>query len=150
MLVVETFAGDRALGFHVPPNEAGRLARVLGLGRCRCAPVFDLVHQVAASLGGRVAGAVLDAEEGGICARLIVASAGAEIGIPCHPADAVGLAVQSDTPIHVTPTALARATPAGVASAHAPGGLAAWLEDVRPADFGQAPRANRRDTGGAA
>ena len=73
VLFVETVARDRVPGFHIPPSEAGRVARLLGLARCRRVPVYDLLDSMAASLGGRVSGAILDAQPDGICARLQLA-----------------------------------------------------------------------------
>jgi len=35
VLVVETLTGDGAFAFRIPPGEAARVARVLGLGGCR-------------------------------------------------------------------------------------------------------------------
>ena len=141
VLVVETLAGDRLIGFHIPPSEAARLARVLGLARCRRAPIYDLVRDLATSLGGRVSGAVLDARTEGICAQLLLTrteSLGEEIGIPCHPADAVGLAVQAAAPILATPAALACAVPPG--PPRKPSEVSAWLERVRPVDFAGSER----------
>jgi hypothetical protein len=43
MVVLETASGDRYLGFRVPLDEANRLARVLGMSGCRCAPIFELL-----------------------------------------------------------------------------------------------------------
>ena len=38
VLVVETLTGDGAFAFRIPPGEAARVARVLGLGGCRGCP----------------------------------------------------------------------------------------------------------------
>ena len=136
VLFVETVARDRVLGFHIPASEAGRVARLLGLARCRHVPVYDLVDGVAASLGGRVSGAILDAQPEGICARLQLARTRAPaevVEIPCHPADAVALALQARAPIHATAEAMARATPTDLRQ-ESPA-VASWLERVQPSDF---------------
>jgi bifunctional DNase/RNase len=135
VLAVETLARDRVLAFHIPPGEAARVARVLGLAPCRRPPVYELVHDMAAALGGRIAGAVLDASADGICARLrITIEASAEaVEIACHPADAIAIALQSRVPILATAEALDRATRSEESKDTSEVG--AWLERVRPADF---------------
>ena len=136
VLVVETLTGDHRLGFHIPLGEAARLARVLGRSRCRRVPIYDLVRALAEGLGGRVVDAVLDARAEGICARLLATSGKppqGEIEIRCHPADAIGLALQASAPIHATRAALKRARQPG--SRRGASELTDWLERVRPADF---------------
>lgn len=54
---------------------------------------------------------------------------GLELLIPCHPADAVALAVRAGKPIMAQDSALA----------HALDAVQAWLDRVRPADFGDRP-----------
>jgi bifunctional DNase/RNase len=136
-VVLETTPGNLALGFHIPMNEANRLARVLGLTRCRCAPVYDLIRGLARSLCASVTRAVLDAEAEGICATLVLEHHGLEISLPCHPADAIALALLTHTPIYATTDALAHACPLaereGQETDHL--SVARWLEQVRPKDF---------------
>lgn len=109
--VLETIGGDRRLGLVVPMDEANRLARALGLAGCGCAPIYDLIGDLLGLLEAGVAGAVLDAHPGGIGAALTLVRSGAEIRIPCHPADALALAVRARAPIHVTDEALQSACP---------------------------------------
>lgn len=136
-VVLEASPGNLALGFHIPMNEADRLARVLGLARCRCAPVYDLIRDLARSLRASVTRAVLDAEAEGICATLVLEHHGLEISLSCHPADAIALALLTNTPIYATTDALAHACPLaqreGEETDHL--GVARWLERVRPKDF---------------
>lgn len=136
-VVLETSPGNLALGFLIPMNEANRLARVLGLTGCRCAPVYDLIRDLARSLCASVTRAVLDAEAEGICATLILEHEGVEFALPCHPADAIAMALLTNTPIHATADALTHACPL----AHGKGqeidhvDVARWLDRVRPKDF---------------
>jgi bifunctional DNase/RNase len=135
-VVLQTASGDRYLGFVVPLNEANRLARVLGTGVSRCAPIYELLIALATAVDTRVERAVLDACPEGIGASLVFRRDGAELPFDCHPADAVALAVRSRAPVYATPAALALACPA---ESHAPQGDEAttrWLESVRPSDFG--------------
>ena len=142
-VVLETTPGNLALGFLIPMNEANRLARVLGLTGCRCAPVYDLIGDLAINLRASVTRAVLDAEADGICATLVLEHEGIEFALPCHPADAIALALFTNTPIYATADALAHAGPLtyshGQAIDHPH--VAQWLERVRPDDF--APRNNQ-------
>ncbi len=137
-LVLEDETGGLALGFLVPMNEAGRLARVLGLSQCRCAPIYELVLGMAARLGASVGRAVLHHEPEGICATLVLEHPALDLVLPCHPADAIALALRARAPIYATPAAVAQACP--VAKLRACGtdhpDVARWLERVRPDDFG--------------
>jgi len=136
-VVLETTPGNLALGFLIPMNEANRLARVLGLTRCRCAPVYDLIRDLAISLRASVTRAVLDAESEGICATLVLEHEGIEFALPCHPADAIALALLTNTPIYATADALAHACPLAQREGQEIDHLdvARWLDRVRPKDF---------------
>ena len=136
-VVLETIPGNLALGFLIAINEANRLARVLGLTKCRCAPVYDLIRDLARSLCASVTRAVLDAEAEGICATLVLEREGIEFSLPCHPADAIALALLTSTPIYATADALAHACPLAQCEGQEIDDLdvARWLEQVRPKDF---------------
>jgi bifunctional DNase/RNase len=146
VLVVETLAGGGALAFRIPPGEAARVARVLGLAGCRRVPVYDLIGALAAGLGGRLSAAVLETRPGGVAGRIrIVPPEGDQrvLEIPCRPADAIALALRVGAPIYATGAPLAPSapdTPGGDASR-----VAAWLERVRPEDF-VAPTFGRGDS----
>ena len=75
----------------------------------------------------------LEGDEHGISAGLVLERDGLEMLIPCHPADALALAVRAGKPIMAQDSALAFARAAGTP---APGAtLRNWLDQVRPADF---------------
>jgi bifunctional DNase/RNase len=137
MVVLQTASGDRYLGFLVPPNEASRLARVLGMGGCPCAPIFELLLGLAHAVGTPVRRAVLDGCPEGIGATLVFRRDGGDLTLPCHPADALALAVRARAPVYATAAALALSCPAP------PGPVdeatARWLDAVRPSDFGGPP-----------
>jgi bifunctional DNase/RNase len=133
MVVLETASGDRCLGFLVPLNEANRLARVLGLSGCRCAPIFELLLDLATAVDARVERAVLDACPEGIGATLVFRRAEGDLGLECHPADAVAVAVRARAPIHATAAALALSCPTPAPTAE--DATAHWLQSVRPCDF---------------
>lgn len=136
MVVLQTASGDRYLGFVVPLNEANRLARVLGMSGCRCAPVYELLLALATAVDINVERAVLDACSDGIGACLVFRHPGRELTFHCHPADAVALAVRSRAPVYATPAALALACPAEAHPHDADDAAARWLASVRPSDFG--------------
>ena len=95
---------DRRLefAFLIPVNEAHRLARVLGLARCPCVPVLELIDGLLAHFNTRVLRVVLDEDEVGISATLYVGENHGEAAFPCHPADALALAERTRAPIYVT------------------------------------------------
>lgn len=65
VLLLETATGTSRLGLVMPMNEANRLARVLGLTRCRCTPVYGLIDRLVWHLAASVASAILDARNRG-------------------------------------------------------------------------------------
>lgn len=136
VLVVETLAGDGRFAFRIPAGEAARVARVLGMAGCRRVPVYDLIGALAASLGGRVSGAVLEMRPGGVAGRVRIVPPGGEdhaLEIPCRPADAIALALRVGAPIHATGAALGPSAPD---SSRCEGArVAEWLDRVRPGDF---------------
>jgi bifunctional DNase/RNase len=77
--------------------------------------------------------AFLEGDERGISAGLVLERGGAELPIPCHPADAVALAVRARAPIVAEDSALAHARPTGTPPPEE--AMRNWLDQVRPADF---------------
>jgi bifunctional DNase/RNase len=141
VLLLETPEGDCCLGLCIPMNEANRLARVLGLTPCAGVPVYDLVAEVARRGAGIITRAIVDAEEGGLVVQLVFARGAESWAIPCHPADAIALALRAGAPVVATGRALLHACPAE-AHAHdlAEADAARWLARVRPEDFGALDR----------
>jgi hypothetical protein len=139
MVVLQTASGDRYLGFLAPLNEANRLARVLGMSGCRCAPIYELLLDLATAVGVDVRRAVLDACPEGIGATLVFRREETEMAIECHPADAVAVAVRTGAPIHATAAAIALACPAGANPEPPDEATARWLAAVRPSDFDTPP-----------
>jgi bifunctional DNase/RNase len=146
-LMLEDVTGCLGLAFVVPMNEANRLARVLGYSTCRCAPVYELIIELAGHGGLSVTRTVLDGDDQGICAALVLERDGAPIEVSCHPADAIALALRTDCPIYAAAGAMDHACRLGHEHAHeqaappAPADtdrsdVARWLQDVRPEDFG--------------
>lgn len=127
------------LAFYLPADEATRLSRALGLGSCPCSPVLDLVEHLVATLPALVLRAELDGDEEGISGRLVLGREALEIAVPCHPADAMSLALRAGMPITATAEALAHGRPveadAGSETAPREPHLQDWLRRVRPADF---------------
>jgi bifunctional DNase/RNase len=132
LVVVETESGTRTLAFFVPLNEANRLARVLGLAGCPCSPIYELLLQLAAGLDVAVERAELDAQADGITACIVLRRAGGELVLPCHPADALALAVRTGAAVVATPRVVARTCPTPERGSD----VAGWLARVRPEDFG--------------
>jgi bifunctional DNase/RNase len=133
MVMLQVEGRDRWLAFYIPTNEANRLARCLGMTPCPCTPIFELTEQLIGHLGARVVRAFLEGDERGISAGLVLERGGAELPIPCHPADAVALAVRARAPIVAEDSALAHARPTGTPQPEE--AMRNWLDQVRPADF---------------
>ena len=117
-------------------NEATRLARLLGLTQC-CAPIYALSLRLIAHMAARVARAVVDPEEDGITAALVLERDGREEWLPCHLADAVALAMMAGAPIDASGAAMDHACPLGRCTTHPihASDAARWLANVRPDDF---------------
>jgi bifunctional DNase/RNase len=148
MVMLQVEGRDRWLAFYIPMNEANRLARCLGMAPCPCTPIFELTEQLIGHLQAEVRRAHLEGDERGISAGLVLERDGLEMVLPCHPADAVALAVRAGKPIMAHDSALAHAraaplsTQADAASEPPPtarDAVQAWLDQVRPADFGDKP-----------
>lgn len=137
VVVLEDLTERRGLAFQVPMNEANRLARVLGLTRCSCVPVFELVDGFLAHFEARVLRVVLDAADRGVSSTLYVGQDEDETAFPCHPADALALAKRAEAPVYATEEALRHACPLDQPHSHEMGrpDVSRWLEQVRPQDF---------------
>jgi bifunctional DNase/RNase len=134
MVMLQVEGRDCWLAFYLPMNEANRLARSLGMTQCPCTPIFDLAEQLIGHLRAAVVRAYLEGDERGISAGLVLEREGAELTLPCHPGDALALAVRARAPIVAGDSALAHARAAGVKPAS--DDLQDWLAQIRPADFG--------------
>ena len=133
MVMLQVEGRDTWLAFYIPLNEANRLARCLGMTQCPCTPIFELTEQLIGHLGATVVRACLEGDERGIAAGLVLERDGAELLMPCHPADAVALAVRARAPIVAEDSALAHARSTGTPPPE--DAMRTWLDQVRPADF---------------
>jgi bifunctional DNase/RNase len=136
-VVLRTMDQALELVLMIPPVEAARLAQVLGLTPCACAPLYGLVEELLTRVDATLERAVLDGQREGITARLVLTRDGHSEELGCHPADAVALAVRRYAPLVATPAALAHAHPVDP-----PGEdefLRVWLSRVTPGDFGGPP-----------
>src|SRR6267378_3993312 len=120
MVMLQVEGHDRWLAFYIPMNEANRLARCLGMTECPCTPIFELTEQLIGHLHAEVRRAHLEGD-------------GREMMLPCHPADAVALAVRAGKPIMAHDSALAHARSSGAPPPE--DATRSWLDQVRPADF---------------
>ncbi len=132
MVMLQVEGHDRWLAFYIPMNEANRLARSLAMTQCPCTPIFELTEQLIGHLGARIVRARLEGDERGIAAGLVLEREGAELLLPCHPADALALAVRASAPIMAEESALAHARSTGTPPEDP---MRNWLARVRPGDF---------------
>ena len=135
LVLLQAEERDRWLAFYVPMNEANRLARCLGMTSCPCTPIFELAEQLVGHMGAAVVQAYLEGDERGISAGLVLERDGLELALPCHPADALALAVRARAPILAQDSALALARPAPPSTPDAGDHVRQWLDRVSPGDF---------------
>lgn len=133
MVMLQAEGQDRWLAFYVPMNEANRLARCLGKTSCPCTPIFELTEQLIGRLGAVLVRAYLEGDDRGISAGILLERDGLEMPLPCHPADALALAVRARAPIVALDSALAHARSAGAPPSDR--SVRSWLDSVRPEDF---------------
>jgi bifunctional DNase/RNase len=115
-------------------NEANRLARVLGITPCPSVPIFALLRRIADAGGFEVPRAEIDGDHQGVIASLVFRRDGRDFALPCHPADAMALALRARTPILASDAALAHACPADhELRANA---VRRWIDRLSPSDFG--------------
>ena len=133
-IVLRTVEQDLELVLMIPPAEAARLAQVLGLTPCACAPLYGLVEELLTRADVTLVRAILDGQPEGITARLVLARDGGAEELGVDPADAVALALRRYAPLMATPAALAHAHPVGPSGEDEP--LRVWLSRVTPDDFG--------------
>jgi bifunctional DNase/RNase len=132
MVLLEDERSTRWLAFHLPMNEANRLARVLGRAHGHV-PIFDLAEGLVGQLGASLVRAEVHGDERGVRAILVYRRAEAELTFDCHPGDALALAIRAAVPIVAAETALAHACPVNAElRKHA---VRRWLAAVSPADF---------------
>lgn len=136
LLKLETEAADLRLELAIPRDEANRLVRMLGAVGCRCTSIYETLLILAERMAVALVRAILDGGTEGISASLVFAHRGAEMVVPCHPADAVALALRTHAPVYATASALTQAYPTRQhATPKEPGNLVHWLEGLRPSDF---------------
>ena len=138
MVLLEDDRRSRWLSFYLPMNEANRLARVLGKTGCEHVPIFELLELLTQAVDVRVARAEIHGDAHGVRAELVLARGAMDVTLPCHPADAMAIAVKAGAPILAADTALAHACPADqVLRAES---VQRWVDGLRPADFESEPR----------
>lgn len=146
ILLLEDSRGGLRLPLWLPPNEADRLARALGLARCSRVPVFELVEALLERLEARVLRAVLHASDGGVWATLHVSEDDGEAALRCHPADALAVAHRRGAPVYATDEVARHAQP--IEPMFPSATVSAWLETVKPEDFeGEGKEERRRADG---
>ena len=139
MVLLEDEARARWLGVCLPMNEANRLARTIGKTRCSSVPVFDLLQRLAETKHLCVLRAELDGDEQGVRAALVYRDRGSQLVFPCHPGDALAMAVRAGAPIVASESAMAHATPVDATLREET--VRAWLQGLRPSDFAGTERA---------
>jgi bifunctional DNase/RNase len=132
-VVLRTMDQALELVLMIPPAEAARLAQVLGLTPCACAPLYGLVEDLLTRAAATLECAIIDGQPEGITARLVLTRDGHLEELGCHPADAVALTVRRYAPLVATPAALAHAHPVEPPGPDEP--LRVWLSRVTPEDF---------------
>jgi bifunctional DNase/RNase len=140
MVLLENGQRSRWLSFYLPMNEANRLARVLGKAGCRHVPIFELLELWTQAADVRDTRAEIHGDADGVRASLVLARGGLDMVLPCHPVDAMAIALRVGAPILAADTALAHACPADQALRAET--VQRWIDGLRPADLEPEPHAS--------
>jgi bifunctional DNase/RNase len=138
VVVLEDAQRRLTLAFHVHPEEAPRLARLMQRRPEAFHPLHDFIRFLLEAFQATATHVVLDdMPDKGLIAFVYVQRAGSELSIPCYAPDALALAAQVKTPIFATPRALVHAEPQPPSSNGPDRGedVREWLARVRPTDF---------------
>lgn len=136
-VLLEDGGRRRWLSFYLPLNEANRLARVLGKTPCDAVPVFELIDRVIAAGQLEMDHVEIHGDDGGVCASIVLRRGPLEVTVPCHPADALALAVRAEARILASDAALAHACAADPQLRALT--MQRWLDGVTRADFDDRP-----------
>lgn len=125
-VVLEDLEGTVRLSSRLSPVMALLLAHEVEHTTCP-GGTYYLVQEALRELGGELSEAIIDAfQEGMLVGLLVIRREGREIRLPCHPVDAIAMALRTQVPLYTTSRALEM------------GGLEdprPWLETVKPDDF---------------
>ena len=138
IIVLENVGQELTFAFSVDPEEARRLARVIGSDRSACPPIYDFIEAMVEAFQATLTRVVLDDPTGtGITGCVTFQQAGSERNLSCYSTDALALAVRTKVPIYVTARVLALASqPSPSPSAgDEREDVREWLERVKPEDF---------------
>jgi bifunctional DNase/RNase len=133
MVLLEDEARTRWLAFYMPVNEANRLARVLGKTHCSHVPVFDLLGRLVDAVHLSVLHAELHGDDRGVTAALVFRSRAGDMAFPCHPGDALAMAMRAGAPIVATDEAMTHSRP--VDTTLRADTVRQWLQGLKPSDF---------------
>jgi len=126
-VVLEDLEGTVHISFRLPQVMALLLTHVVEHTHCPGFPAYHLIQELLRELGGDLCQAIIDASQDGTpVGLLVIRREGREIRLPCHPVDAIAMALRTQVPLYTTPRALEI------------GGLEdprPWLEMVKPEDF---------------
>jgi bifunctional DNase/RNase len=127
-VVLEDPDGMVQLNIRMRPMMAHWLAHELKECQCPAVSVYRLLQELLTKLGGILRVSCIDASEDNTPLGLLVIcrANGEEIRQPCHPADAIALAVRAQVPLYATSRALKMGSWKNIQP---------WLAMVRPQDF---------------
>ena len=110
VVVLRERAGARYLPIAVGAAQAEAIARPLVSGTAQRPLTHDLICELVAALGGRIAHALVHGlRHQSFCACLVIDLGGGRVAVDCRASDAIAVAVRGPAPILVAESVLEQA-----------------------------------------
>ena len=146
IIVLGEVGGHRTLVIGADPDESVRFAREIVRNPKSEHPIYDFVESLSRTLGVRPIRIVLEYVPGaGLAGSVAFSGREGEASVPCYPSDALALAKRAGVPIYVSGNVFTHVRPfvPDPSEADPLGGVAEWLEGIRPQDFSSSPPGDR-------
>jgi len=146
IIVLGEVGGHRTLALAADPDESVRFAREIVRNSKSEHPIYDFVEGLLRTLGARPIRIVLEYVPGaGLAGSVAFSGREGEASVSCYPSDALALAKRSGVPIYVNDDVFTHVRPFAAKPSEADplGGVAEWLERIKPEDFSSSPPGDR-------
>ncbi len=132
---------DRALPIWIGVFEANAIALEMEKIETPRPMTHDLLVNIVGNLDARISKVVVcDLRENTFFAIIVMERDGSEMSIDARPSDAIALALRTGVPIYVTKDVLERSQSIEMSDdLYDEKKLKAWLENLKPEDFGEYP-----------
>jgi len=146
IIVLGEVGGDRTLAIGADPDESARFAREIVRNPKSEHPIYDFIDRLVRMLEARPIRIVLEYVPGaGLAGSVAFSGREGETSVPCYPSDALALAKRAGVPIYVSGDLFTHLRPfvPDPSDADPLGGVAEWLERIRPQDFSSSTPGDR-------